>query len=99
MRQPSLPRPAVRRRDARRSELRCLQTYLGRLQNADVIFALRGITPRFCVKEAIHGMKKKQVIIVPSLKMKLAVMGQKLLPSNILMKIVAKQQKKKTENL
>jgi len=30
--------------------------------------------------------------------MKLAVMGQKLLPSNILMKIVAKQQKKKTEN-
>ena len=67
-------------------------------ENADVIFALRGITPRFCVKEAIHGMKKKQVIIVPSLKMKLAVMGQKLLPSNILMKIVAKQQKKKTEN-
>ena len=67
-------------------------------ENADVIFALRGITPRFCVKEAIHGMKKKQVIIVPSLKMKLAVMGQKLLPANILMKIVAKQQKKKTEN-
>ena len=67
-------------------------------ENADVIFALRGITPRFCVKEAIYGMKKKQVIIVPSLKMKLAVMGQKLLPSNILMKIVAKQQKKKTEN-
>ena len=67
-------------------------------ENADVIFALRGITPRFCVKEAIHGMKKKRVIIVPSLKMKLAVMGQKLLPSNILMKIVAKQQKKKTEN-
>ena len=67
-------------------------------ENADVIFALRGITPRFCVKEAIHGMKKKQVIIVPSLKMKLAVMGKKLLPSNILMKIVAKQQKKKTEN-
>lgn len=67
-------------------------------ENADVIFALRGITPRFCVKEAIYGMKKKRVIIVPSLKMKLAVMGQKLLPSNILMKIVAKQQKKKTEN-
>ena len=67
-------------------------------ENADVIFAFRGITPRFCVKEAIHGMKKKRVIIVPSLKMKLAVMGQKLLPSNILMKIVAKQQKKKTEN-
>ena len=64
-------------------------------ENADVIFALRGITPRFCVKEAIHGMKKKQVIIVPSLKMKLAVMGQKLLPSNFLMKIVAKQQKLK----
>ena len=69
------------------------------MKNADVkFFALRGITPRFCVKEAIYGMKKKQVIIVPSLKMKLAVMGQKLLPSNILMKIVAKQQNEKTEN-
>lgn len=66
-------------------------------ENADVIFALKGITAGKCVKEAIKGMKKHKVIIVPSLKMKLAIFGQKLIPNVLLMKIVAKQQKKKTE--
>ena len=65
---------------------------------ADVIFALKGITPKYCVKEALMGMKKRKVIIVPSLKMKLCVMGQKLLPKQSLLKIVAMQQKKKTKN-
>ena len=41
------------------------------------------------------GMKYRKTIIVPSLKMKLAVTGQKLLPECILLKIVAKQQKRK----
>lgn len=44
------------------------------------------------------GMKKRKVIIVPSLKMKICVMGQKLLPKQSLLKIVAMQQKKKTKN-
>ena len=42
------------------------------------------------------GIKKRKTIIVPSLKMKLAVVGQKALPENMLLKIVAKQQRKKT---
>ena len=41
------------------------------------------------------GMKYRKTIIVPSLKMKFAVTGQKLLPECILLKIVAKQQKRK----
>ena len=65
---------------------------------ADVIFALKGITPKYCVKEALMGMKKRKVIIVPSLKMKICIMGQKLLPKQSLLKIVAMQQKKKTKN-
>ena len=63
--------------------------------NADVVFALKGITADYCVKEALMGMKYRKTIIVPSLKMKLAVTGQKLLPECILLKIVAKQQKRK----
>ena len=63
---------------------------------ADVIFALKGISPKYCVREAIMGIKKRKTIIVPSLKMKLAVVGQKALPENMLLKIVAKQQRKKT---
>lgn len=63
---------------------------------ADVIFALKGISPKYCVREAIMGIKKRKTIIVPSLKMKLAVVGQKVLPENMLLKIVAKQQRKKT---
>ncbi len=66
-------------------------------ENADVIFALKGITPQLCVKEAVEGMKKKKVIIVPSLKMRVAIFSQKLVPASLLMKIVAKQQKKKTK--
>lgn len=62
---------------------------------ADVVFALKGITTKQCVEEAILGMKKRKVIIVPSIKMKLAVFGQKLLPECVLVKIVARQQKKK----
>lgn len=64
-------------------------------ERADVMFALKGISAKFCVREAILGMKKRKVIIVPSAKMKLCVAGQKLLPEQLLLKIVAMQQKKK----
>lgn len=64
--------------------------------NADVIFALKGITPEACVKVAVKGMEKGKIIIVPSFKMKMAVNCQNLLPSSLLMKIVARQQKRKT---
>lgn len=62
---------------------------------ADVMFALKGISAKFCVREAIGGMKKRKIIIVPSVKMKLCVAGQKLLPEQLLLKVVAMQQKKK----
>ena len=38
---------------------------------AGVVFALKGITPEFCVDEAIHGMLHHKTIIVPSAFMRL----------------------------
>lgn len=66
-------------------------------ERADVMFALKGISTKLCVREALFGMKKRKVTIVPTAKMKLCVAGQKWLPEQILLKIVAKQQKRKTE--
>ena len=62
---------------------------------AGVVFALKGITPEFCVDEAIHGMLHHKTIIVPSAFMRLCTSAQKLLPTPLLMPIVARQQKKK----
>lgn len=62
---------------------------------ADVVFSLRGISSKECVRAAVKGMKNKKIIIIPSLKMKLCILGQKLVSEKMLLKIVSKQQKKK----
>ena len=62
---------------------------------AGVVFALKGITPEFCVQEAMHGMMHRRTIIVPSAFMRGCTTAQKLLPASLLMPIVARQQKKK----
>ena len=62
---------------------------------ADVVFALKGITPEICVEEAMRGMLRHKTIIVPSTLMRLATTAQKLVPTPLLMPILAHQQKKK----
>lgn len=62
---------------------------------AHVEFALPGISAEQCVREAVRGMKKRKIIIVPSAVMKLAVAGQRLLPQKLLIGILSHQQKKK----
>ena len=62
---------------------------------ADVVFALKGITSELCVEEAMRGMFRRKIIIVPSPLMRLATTAQKLVPTPLLMPIVARQQKKK----
>ena len=64
-------------------------------ENANVVFALRGITPELCVEEAMRGMLHRRTIIVPSALMRAATTAQRLLPMPLLMPIVARQQKKK----
>ena len=62
---------------------------------ADVVFTLKGITPELCVEEAMRGRLHRKTIIVPSTLMRLATTAQKLVPTPLLMPILAHQQKKK----
>lgn len=67
-------------------------------QVAQVEFALPSISAKRCVQEAVHGMKKRQTVIVPSAHMKLAIAAQRLLPQRMLIRIISHQQKKKLLN-
>lgn len=62
---------------------------------ANAKFSLPGISINTCVDAAMKGMKGKDVIIVPTIVMKLAVLGQKLLPDFILLPTVSRQQQRK----
>ena len=62
---------------------------------AGVVFALKGITPRLCVEEALRGMRRRRTIIVPSALMRACTAAQRLVPVPLLLPIVARQQKKK----
>ncbi len=64
-------------------------------ERADVVFALRGISPELCVEEAMRGMLRRKTIIVPSALMRAATTAQRFMPMAILMPIMAHQQKKK----
>ena len=62
---------------------------------ADVVFSLKGITAAQCVAEALKGMRKRKTVIVPTAKMKLAVFFGRFIPQGLLLRITARQQKKK----
>lgn len=62
---------------------------------ADVVFSLKGISAKQCVHEAIKGMNRGKLIIVPSIKMKLATTFSHLLPYPTRVAITGRQQKKK----
>jgi short-subunit dehydrogenase len=62
---------------------------------AGVRNALRGISPRRCVKSAIRGMKHDRAVIVPGVSIKLAAFGAKVLPAGLMIPIVSHQQKRK----
>ncbi|SFG84839.1 hypothetical protein SAMN04487761_1724 [Lachnospiraceae bacterium C7] len=62
---------------------------------ANVKFALKGISPKRCVKYTLKKMKKNKIVIVPTLQLKLAIWGSKFMPRKMLLPLVASQQKKK----
>ncbi len=62
---------------------------------ANVNFALKGISAEYCANYAIDMMKKKKVVIVPTLRMKLATTCCRFIPQNLYIKMVSHQQKKK----
>ena len=62
---------------------------------ANVEFSLKGISAEYCANYAITKMFQKKVTIVPSFKMKAAVVLARFAPVNLYVRIGAKQQKKK----
>lgn len=62
---------------------------------ANVEFSLKGISAEYCANYAITQMFKKKITIVPTFKMKAAVVLSRLIPVSLYVKIGAKQQKKK----
>ena len=62
---------------------------------ANVEFALKGITPQYCVDYTLKMMEKGKVTIVPSYTMKVATTAAKLVPAALCVILVAYQQKKK----
>lgn len=62
---------------------------------ANVKFALRGITPEFCVRCALQEIRKHKTLIVPGRAVALGVTVGRFLPRPLYIKIAALQQKKK----
>lgn len=62
---------------------------------ANVEFALPGITPEYCVDYAIRQMKRRKVVIVPTLTLKAATTLGRFIPQSTYIAIAGHQQKKK----
>ena len=62
---------------------------------ANVEFALKGITPSYCVSYALKKMKQKKTVIVPTFALKWATTMGRFLPQKLLVQITGHQQKKK----
>lgn len=62
---------------------------------ANVEFALKGISAEYCVAYALKQMLRRQVVIVPTFRMKLATAVGRISPPKLSIAITARQQKKK----
>lgn len=64
---------------------------------AQVEFALKGISASSCVQYCLKKMFQRQIVIIPTLKMKIALTLGKWIPSSLYIKIISHQQKKKIQ--
>jgi short-subunit dehydrogenase len=62
---------------------------------ANVEFSLKGISAKKCAIYAVNQMFKRKTIIVPTLRMKMAVFFVRLLPRSVMVSMTGRQQKKK----
>ena len=62
---------------------------------ANVKFALHGITPEYCVRCALQGIRSHKTVIVPGPAVALGMTVGRFLPRPLYIKIAALQQKKK----
>lgn len=66
--------------------------------NANVDFALKGITAEYCANYAVDMMKKRKTVIIPTFYMKLLIYGGKFIPERVYISFVSSQQKSKLDN-
>ncbi len=64
---------------------------------ADVEFSLKGISASECVRFALAGMKKRKVVIVPTVIMRTALLMERFCPQEFVIYLTRFQQKKKGE--
>ena len=62
---------------------------------ANVEFALRGITPEYCVRCTLDGMARRKTVIVPNPVVAAGMTLGRFLPRPVYIKIAAHQQRKK----
>ena len=62
---------------------------------ANVEFAIPSITPTYCASYAIRKMEKRKIVIVPKNKMKVLALISRVLPQSLVIRMTARQQKKK----
>ncbi|MBR5348205.1 MAG: SDR family oxidoreductase [Lachnospiraceae bacterium] len=62
---------------------------------ANVSFALPGISPEACVSYAIKKMFQRKTVIVPTLRLRAAVLAGRILPQGVVIPLTARQQRKK----
>lgn len=62
---------------------------------ANVEFALPGISPEYCAEYAVHQMKRRKELIVPTFTMKAATTLGRLIPQSLYIHLTGRQQKKK----
>lgn len=62
---------------------------------AQVKFALRGISVKQCVEQALKGMKKGKIVIIPTLMMRMMMTLGRFIPVSLYVRIASFQQKRK----
>ena len=62
---------------------------------ANVEFAIPSITPTYCASYAIRKMEKRKIVIIPKNKMKVLAFISRVLPQSLVIRMTARQQKKK----
>lgn len=62
---------------------------------ANVKFALKGISPKYCADYGVKKMFQRKTIIIPTFGMKFVLFFAKILPRKMYIKMVGMQQKKK----
>lgn len=63
--------------------------------NANVEFSLPGISASSCAAYALKQMKKRQIVIIPTMQIKCVVFFGRFLPQSIFIRLISHQQKRK----